>query len=616
MEDERKTDRSIAGFFNSGLFYTGRRRKRTRRFICYPYLKRMIAKVADKKDSQMKMYTATIEKEALEPRSRSAYYTRQKLLFIIVMVLVSVVPLIGISFFSFQYYRNSSIEKTSSELASLADSRKEIIELFLADQNNYLGDMLNLYPPEYLSDQANLERLFNATNRSGVITDLGVIDQTGAHRAYVGPYRQQLSDKNYAEVDWFSGVMQNGNYTSDIFSGFRGVPHFVVAVANPEKTLILRATVNSDMFNSLLARAEVGPGGDAYILNKKGEAQTPIRLDYLETPFGLEGVSRGTSVYRTDDFIYTATGMNNGAWVLVLKEDINNSLSEFYSARNKAVALIVLAIALITTVATVITSSIMNRIRTADRLRTELTNRMRRVEKMALVGRLAAGVSHEINNPLQIIEGQAGWMDELLSDEKKGSVLNLDEYKQSIAKIRTHVNRAKLITHSLLGFSHAGEMVIAKTDINQMFAETVSFLESEAGRNSITIVREFQADMPEIMTDSSQLQQVLLNLVNNAIDAIGRDGRITVSTAVEGGKVVIAVSDTGPGFSDDIRQRLFDPFFTTKNGKGTGLGLSISFNIIQRLGGDIKADNNEQGGSVFQVFLPVTSGSSSTKTKE
>lgn len=571
-----------------------------------------------KKKINMKMYAATIKKDILEPRSRIAYYQRQKLILILIVTLVSVLPLIGISLLSLHYYKGSWIEKTSAELASLANSRKETIELFLAGQDNLLAGLMDLYPSEFLGQQANLERVFNATNKSGVITDLGVIDQGGSHVAYVGQFTEQLLGRNYAQTDWFAEVMRQGRYTSDIFSGFRGVPHFIVAVANPERTQILRATVNSDLFNSLLASAELSPGGDAFIVNRAGEPQTPSRAGDVETPFQLSELpTSGTSVIQRDDFIYSATSLNAGQWVLVLKEDIDSSLAQFYSARNRVALLIALAIAAIIGTATILISSMVNRIQEADQQRTSLNNRVLESERMALIGRLAASVSHEINNPLQIIEGQAGWMDELLSDEKEESVENLGEYRQAIAKIRTHVNRAKLITHRLLGFSHAGEMVMAKTDINQVIGETVSFLEGEANKNGITIVREFQADLPEILTDSSQLQQVLLNLVNNAIDAIGKDGRITISTApVASGGVVISISDTGPGLSDEVRQRIFAPFFTTKNGKGTGLGLSISFNIIQRLGGDIKADNNEQGGSVFQVFLPDASGSKRTRPQE
>lgn len=559
----------------------------------------------------MKMYAATIKKDSLEPRSRIAYYQRQKLLLTLIVTMVSVLPLVGISYLSLNYYKDSWIEKTSAELGNLADSRRETIELFLLNQNVRLGSLISLYSPEYLAQQDNLQHVFDASNKTGVMTDLGVIDQTGTHVAYIGPFTEQLAGRNYAQTDWFTEVMRKGNYTSDIFSGFRGVPHFVVAVANPDRTQILRATINSDLFNALLASAELSPGGDAFILNRAGEPQTPSRANDVETPFQLSELpASGTTVIQTDDFIYSATSLNDGNWILVLKEDIDSALTEFFSARNKVIVLVILAILAIVSTATVLISSMVNRIQEADRQRTSLNNRVLESERMALIGRLAASVSHEINNPLQIIEGQAGWIDELLTDEKEESVENLGEYRQAIAKIRTHVNRAKLITHRLLGFSHAGEMVMARTDINQVVGETVSFLEGEANKNGITIFREFQTDLPHIVTDSSQLQQVLLNLVNNAIDAIERDGQITVNTAaVAGGGIVISISDTGPGLSEEVRQRIFAPFFTTKNGKGTGLGLSISFNIIQRLGGDIKADNNEQGGSVFQVFLPDSSGS-------
>lgn len=553
------------------------------------------------------MYTATIKEEALKPRSASSYYARQKLLFIAVVVLVSVLPLIGLSVFSFQYYKNSWVEGTSTELAGLADSRKEVIELFLADQNNLLESLMDLYPPEYLSNQANLERVFQAINRSGVITDLGIIDASGVHRSYVGPFGQQLANKNYAETDWFAQVMSQGRYTSDIFTGFRGIPHFVVAVADPSRSFVIRATVNSDMFNSLLDSAEVGPDGDAFILSNEGEPQTPTRLGSTEVPFSLSepAAGDGASVHQTEDFIYAASSLKDGEWVLVLKEDVGSSLSEFYSARNRAIVLIGLAILIITSVAAVLSSSIINRIKDADIKRMALNNRVLEMEKMALIGRLASSVSHEINNPLQIIENQAGWIEELLEDEKSDRPHNVDEYRDAAEKIRAHVRRAKAITHRLLGFSRAGAAEPAMTDINLLLEETVSFLETEANNNHIEIKRDLWAGLPQVPTDAAQLQQVFLNILNNAIEAIGREGSITIRTGLANGSVFTEISDTGPGLSEETKRSIFDPFYTTKSGKNAGLGLSISYNIVQRLHGEILARNQEQGGTVFSVSLPV-----------
>lgn len=572
-----------------------------------------------KKERDMKMYTATIPKEVLEPRTRHAYYTRQQALFILVLTVVSIVPLVGISFFSFNYYRNSSIDRTATELAGLADSRRETIGLFLADQSNMMASLIDLYSPEQLGNQANLENIFQAINRNGVITDLDAIDANGAHRAYVGPFANQLADKNYAAADWFLAVRQEGSYTSDIFSGFRGVPHFVVAVTDPSRSLILRSTVNSDLFNSLLASAEVGPGGDAFILNKKGEAQTPSRLGSLQTPVALADVPAdgSTAVFRAEEFIYATTNLKGGDWVLVLKENIDSSLTDFYGARNKAIAIIVLAIVLIVSVATFFGSSFINRIRVADQQRTALNDRMRAAEKMALIGRLAASVSHEINNPLQIIENQAGWISELIEDEQAGRPSDLKEYRDAADKIRTHVRRAKTITHKLLGFSRAGESVSTSTSINHLINETVSFLENEARNQQIELRVNLQRNLPRIMTDPSQLQQVFLNIVNNAIDAIRRDGVITIDTHLTPDNHIVAeFSDTGPGLYEEVQGRIFEPFFTTKDSKGTGLGLSISYDIVQRLGGDIEAKNREQGGSIFTVTLPVVMEDTEQKPQE
>ena len=146
---------------------------------------------------------------------------------------------------------------------------------------------------------------------------------------------------------------------------------------------------------------------------------------------------------------------------------------------------------------------------------------MVQMEKMATVGRLAAGIAHEINNPLQMITSQAGWIAELLPDEEPAKVKNLDEYVKSVEQIKHHVRRAGTITHRLLGFSRKISAEKQKVQINDLIEETISFVEKEAGYNNVSIVRNFAEDLPGIMTDGPQLQQVFLNLINNAIDEVG-----------------------------------------------------------------------------------------------
>lgn len=566
----------------------------------------------------MKIYSATIRAEALKVRSRESYYARQTHLFTLLVVLVSVLPLFLIGFASKHYYRESWMQQTSVDLQGSAESRKEIIDRFLATQEELLASLIDLYGLASLAKQEELEKVFPAVNRSGVLVDMGVINTQGEHLAYVGPYRNQLAGKNYRDAAWFTETMRVGRYVSDVFSGYRGEPHFVVAVTDTNRTWILRATINSTLFNALLASIEVGPDGDAYIINKKGELQTDSRdlaltEDTKQTipPMNLVrfAYEPGTTVHQQKNFLYVTTWVNEKGWLLVLKTNINSSLASFYRAWNLGLLSIVIASIFILAVTMLLVRSMMERIELADRERMHLNNRVREVDKMALVGRLAASVAHEVNNPLQIIGDQAGWISELLEEEDHEKLKNYDEYKTSLQKINQHVSRASVITHRLLGFSRSREFKREAQDINALLRDTVSFLENEAKHHRISLRLELQERLPKVMTDPSQLQQVFLNIVNNAIDAIGNDGTITLQTCVDSDRLLVEFADSGPGLPPEHLQKIFDPFFTTKKAdKGTGLGLSISRDIIQRLGGDIQAENGKQGGCLFTISLPIRQG--------
>ncbi len=555
----------------------------------------------------MKLYSATIPGAALNIRSREAYYAGQKQLFAVVVILVAIVPLVFISWTAARFYQNSWLAKTSAEMQSLAESRGELIDLFLNNQENLLAGLVELYEPAWLAAPGNLEKLFAAMNRDGVIVDLGLIAGDGAHLGYTGPYAEHLKGKNYATAKWFAEVMENGRYVSDVFSGYRGVPHIIVAVTDPGRTWLLRATINSELFNALLASAEVGPGGDAFIINRNGEMQTPSRLGSTALSAeekSLLATDRALAVHQSPDYLYAAAAIKNSDWLLVLKTDINSSLADFYRAKKRDNLIILAAALLILAVATILMRSMMNRVEGADRQRMQLYDRIRHSEKMALIGRMAASVAHEINNPLQIIGDQAGWLDELLDEEKPEALKNSAEYRTAFQKIRAQVKRASTITHRLLGFSRSTEGTKSRVGINALLEDTVSFLEKEARNHRIAIRRNLDPALPDITTDSAQLQQVFLNILNNAFDAIGKEGAVTISTSLTRGQIRVEIADSGPGLSPEALGKIFEPFFTTKQA-GTGIGLSISYNIVERLGGAIEARNGKTGGGIFTVTLPV-----------
>jgi two-component system NtrC family sensor kinase len=543
-------------------------------------------------------------------RPREAYYARQKYLFAMVFVIVSIVPLVILNYNASRFYRESWMEKTSVELATLAGDRRELIDRFLVTQEDQLASFLALYEPQALAAGGRLPALFEAMNRSGVITDLGVIDRSGAHLAYQGPFEKELAGKNYAGAEWFAEVLKSGRYVSDVFTGYRKVPHLIVAVAAQDRGWILRATINSELFNSLLATANVGPDGDAFIVNRRGELQTPSRLGHGkvtqdEMALFATLADGGGKAMPHGDHIYCATRLNGGQWYLVLQTNVASSLASYDKARRRDAALVAAAAALIVLVAVLLTRSMVGRLARAEHERSMLAHQVREVEKLALIGRLSASVAHEINNPLQLITDQAGLMNELLDEETVERMRHHADYRQALAKIRTQVGRASTITKRLLGFSRPQDGERSMTDVNQAVEETVALFEHEARRHKIAIERHYDPALPPTWTDAAQLQQVILNVLHNAMDAIGSEGKIEIGSRLDDGRIVVDFADSGPGLTAEVMQHIYDPFFTTKpKGKGTGLGLYVSRDIMARLGGELLVANRAGGGAVFSVCLP------------
>lgn len=542
-------------------------------------------------------------------KPREAYYARQKFLFAGLFVVVSVAPLLILNFNAARFYRESWIEKTKVEIAVMASDRKLLIDRFLAEQEEKLAAVLALTKVQGAA--ARIDLLFETLSRGGVISDLGVIDRQGRHLAYRGPFEKELAGRNYAETEWFAATMRHGRYASDVFLGFRNVPHMVVAVADRERNGILRATIDSSFFNNLVDSANVGPDGDAFIVNRRGEFQTPSRLGRSSLApdelmrFGALAEADGVAVWQ-DDRIHGVVPLNNGQWLLVLETNVASSLASWEEARRRDTALVSAAVILIILVAVWLTRLLVGNLERAERERNRLTHQVREVEKLALIGRLSASVAHEVNNPLQIISDQAGLMDDLLDEEDPKALRNYDELRQTVNKIRNQVRRTATITRRLLGFSRANDEQVAPTDVNQAVEETIALLEHEANRQHISIERHYARDLPAVLVDASQLQQVVLNILHNAIDAIGRQGRIEVTSRRADDRVLVDFADSGPGLTPEILEHIFDPFFTTKpKGKGTGLGLYVSRDIMTRAGGRLSVANRPTGGAIFTIELPL-----------
>ena len=251
-----------------------------------------------------------------------------------------------------------------------------------------------------------------------------------------------------------------------------------------------------------------------------------------------------------------------------------------------------------------------------DEEKDELGQQLIRASRLAELGEMAAGFAHEINNPLQIMKSEQGLMEVILSDLKeKGEIKeseDLGEIEDSIDQIRLQIDRCSKITHAILKFGRQSETVVMDIDLDVFIPEVISMVSNKASVHGIAITEDIKADTPRIHGDPSQLQQVLLNLCNNAIDAIvarhgSEGGKLVIGTdPKKDGKVEIFIKDNGIGISPEDMKKIFSPFFTTKPvGKGTGLGLSICYGIIDSMGGTMDVNSEVGVGTTFTVDLPA-----------
>lgn len=254
------------------------------------------------------------------------------------------------------------------------------------------------------------------------------------------------------------------------------------------------------------------------------------------------------------------------------------------------------------------TGLLVKKTRDADERRELAFRELEHAHKLSSIGRLAAGVAHEINNPLAIINEKAGLMKDLV--ERSEPFSQKQRFLEVTASIQKSVERCKTITHRLLGFARRMEVHYESLNVNDVIREVLGFLEKEYVYRGIEIRLELDENLPQISSDLGQLQQVFLNILSNAFSAVEDSGLIIIRTWEEDPETIgIAIQDNGCGMSKEILNQIFEPFFTTKKGYGTGLGLAITYGIVQKLGGRLKVESTEGEGTTFNIFLLKTTPS-------
>jgi two-component system NtrC family sensor kinase len=535
------------------------------------------------------------------------YFRRLFNSIVVALLAASFIPLLVIG--GGMYYHTVSIleQKTLSALDAEISEHREAIDQFLTERAIDLKNLSSILEFDYLTAPGNLKKMFDTLQQQlPCFTDIGVIDDEGRHRAYIGPY--DLISKNYKDSPWFKMIAQKDLYISDVFQGFRKEPHFIIAVKRKttEGFWILRATVDTEYFERLVTEILSKRDGDAYVVNGDGIFQTTPRwggkimgqsqVKYMEPFKGVRLEERGGKIVMM-------AWLERAPWLCVAEFKREDIYSPLRSVRTVGIFVLVLGSMLIVLTVLLTTNYLFSRLETKRRNIRFLDHQLQQSSRMASSMKLASGFVREIKETLSNIDLVLSWVDDLVQGDLSGEE-SRTEVRESLKQVRSELVRARRATDQFLKSTQSSLPIIREVRVQDLLDEILALLERELQFNKITVRREYQDALPPVQSDPSQLRQVFQNLIVNAVTAIGKDGAISLTVHGTEEVVKIGVGDTGPGIPKERLEKIFEPFFTSKQ-DGTGLGLSIGSSILKKLGGKMSVTSEMGKGAVFTVEIPT-----------
>lgn len=546
-------------------------------------------------------------------RTNQDHYRVLKRNIIIIMLLITVLPLATMIIVNYLQYRSHLRNQIIAPLYAMAEKTRHSFELFLDQRLAIIRFISATYSFNDLSNEQNIKKILVSIKKewSGFV-DIGLINSKGDLISYAGPY--SLLGKNYSEQISFQETQIKGQYISNVFLGFRKYPHIVIAVqhlTDDGQTWILRATIDTDFFDNLISSMGLPRQTDAFLISKDGVLQTnsfyygntlerfPVKL--ATTNFksdSIEGVDD-----KNRQIILVSSPFSIAGYILVIVQPQSVALKSWYALKTEMIVIFFISLGIIIFAILKMTQVLINRIKTSDQHRENVLTELQHAQKLSSIGRLSAGVAHEINNPLAIINEKAGLMSDLI--ELSSDFNQKAKFIELTTAILNSVERCRKITHRLLGFSKRIDIKIEPINVNTIVNEVLDFLEKDILYKRIDVKLLLSDALVSIQSDHGLIQQILVNLLTNAFAAVEDLGQVEITTQnFNNGGIKLIISDNGCGIPEDVIKNIFDPFFTTKKEKGTGLGLSITYGIIKKLGGQISVTSKVGKGTVFTIALP------------
>ncbi|MCR5256576.1 MAG: two-component sensor histidine kinase [Desulfovibrio sp.] len=529
------------------------------------------------------------------------------------MIVVSVAPLLVLSWINYNQYQDSMAREIEVPLRDVVQRTRTALEVLLGERLSTVSLISEAYSFEKLASDGDLARIFHAMRSEfDGFVDLGLINEEGRQVAYVGPY--ELKNVDYSDQPWWREVQVHRKVVSDILSGARGTPHLVLAVGHlgeGGRSWVLKATIETRQLDRLLATVGQSGETDIFLVNRERILQTAsanfgglFKKCPLELPQASWNIAAGR-VAAPDGSRFAAAyaSVPDTNLMLVAVKPEADFMKPLSALQTDILLVLAVGVALIFVMTVVPMKLLMKRLQASDERRVAVFAQMEHTQKLSSIGRLAAGVAHEVNNPLAIINEKSGLALDYIN--AAGDFPRKERVAELIGSIGQAVDRARGITHRLLGFSRRMEANMQQMQLAEVIEETISFVERDAQRRGVALTASLDRGLPEVTSDRGQLQQVFLNLVGNAVQATAEGGRVEVTLrGLDKDFAEVAVADTGCGMSAEVVSHIFEPFYTTKKENGHGLGLFITYGIVRRLGGEISVESEEGKGTAFRVAIP------------
>ncbi|GAB6113576.1 ATP-binding protein [Desulfomicrobium salsuginis] len=529
----------------------------------------------------------------------------------VLTILVAMVPLVCLGTLGYVFYDSAYRTNARAVLGKQAMSAAQSVNAFLEEKISNLRQEAGTAGFAQLSDPARLrDRLHMLQDAyQGVFLGLDVLDASGMIVADTGPTPAA------ADAPWFQQAISRPQFVSSL--DMRDSQLFItVRVASGQAPWLLRAHLDPAQIDDRIRIFQpAGPGGSFFLDRHGAPDPSASGTSTRETTAILAGQvfpeGRPVVIEARDDRnemrMYGCAPVKASGGILVIHQAMDDVLRPLVNARMLGLAIVLLGAAGIVATALALARRTEQRLLKAELTQQHMQRQLVEAGKLAAIGELAAGVAHEINNPLAIMMENAGWIEDLLASDDPYSVENVTEIRSSLQTITIQGHRCREITHKLLSFARKTDTTVRAVRVNPLLEDIAGFARQKAKYREAEIRLALDPDVQEVSGSPTELQQILLNLVNNAIDAIDRPGGLVELRSLrEPDAVCITVSDNGQGIPADVLPRIFDPFFTTKaEGQGTGLGLAICRDILSKMNGTISVESTPGKGSAFRIRLPL-----------